>query len=278
MNLIISSCDDASLRITDNHNGNDDYPTSKLQKGLVLLDKDQELSEEGIGFGVPIIKKGLLTIFPGELNLAYQKKDTIWMINAIYKMNLEEKIDKSGFGIVENKLIYFLKFNIAALYRRIPLSRDVLTALSSALRWLFRWKTTFEQADECMTVTITYTIYEGTGRVNIDVDLDPLFKNHNTEIIVMNEQGANYFNRYQDTGGTSLCGKQIGAWDEVTAEKGAFICDTHRVAFTLERMEGARLFRGRELVGSRLAWAGFGYSISRPLKKFNYDIQIDRIA
>ena len=87
-----------------------------------------------------------------------------------------------------------------------------------------------------------------------------------TEVIVMNEQGAHFFDQYRDSSGARLSGKEIGCWDEVTAEEASFASSTHRVAFNLPQVPGARLFRGRELIGSRLAWAGFGYSFPPTLQ------------
>ena len=99
-----------------------------------------------------------------------------------------------------------------------------------------------------------------------------------TEVVVMNEQGAHYFDRYLDSAGTSLQGREIGCWDEVTAEDACFLCTTHQVVFKLGQVKGARLFRGRELVGSRLAWAGFGYSFPPSIKRFVYELGIERFA
>ena len=81
-----------------------------------------------------------------------------------------------------------------------------------------------------------------------------------TEVIVMNEQGAHPFDQYRDSSGTSLLGEEIGCWDEVTADEAALSVPRQRVGFYCLRSKAPGLFRGRELVGSRLAWAGFGYS------------------
>ena len=48
------------------------YPTRRLQKGLLLLDGGQELTEEGVGFGVPVLKRGPQTVFPGSAELDVQ--------------------------------------------------------------------------------------------------------------------------------------------------------------------------------------------------------------
>ena len=95
-----------------------------------------------------------------------------------------------------------------------------------------------------------------------------------TEVIVMNEQGAHYFDEYQDSSGNHLVGKEIGCWDEVSAEEATFSSSAQRIAFTVHAVPGARLFRGRELVGSRLAWAGFGYSFPPSVRRLRYDADV----
>ena len=43
------------------------------------------------------------------------------------------------------------------------------------------------------------------------------------------------------------------------------------------QVEGARLYRGRELIGSRVAWAGFGYSFPAALGTITYELRIERL-
>jgi len=95
---------------------------------------------------------------------------------------------------------------------------------------------------------------------------------------VMNEQGARSFNRYQDSSGAQLHGRSIGSWQEVAAERASFLDVTRGLAFSLRRVSGTRLFRGHELVGSRLAWAGFGYLLPPARTAFGYDLWLERLA
>jgi len=44
---------------------NENYPSCRIQKGLILVHDNKDLSEEGVGFGVPVLKFGQKTIFPG---------------------------------------------------------------------------------------------------------------------------------------------------------------------------------------------------------------------
>ncbi|HEX9092323.1 MAG TPA: hypothetical protein VF831_12580, partial [Anaerolineales bacterium] len=46
------------------------FPTAAIQKGLIMIYEGQELCEEAVGFGVPILKRGLQAIFPSTVELS----------------------------------------------------------------------------------------------------------------------------------------------------------------------------------------------------------------
>ena len=164
---------------------------------------------------------------------------------------------------------------MAAVIRHLPIFRGLLTAISSLLRRMFNWETTYSDAGFSTELKILYTIEEETGRLTVEMDTSSLHPSI-TEVVVMNEQGAHYFDQYLDTSGVSLQGEEIGCWDEVKAEEAWFESSARRVALRLGQVTGARLFRGRELIGSRLAWSGFGYSFRPSIKRFRYEIKIEK--
>ena len=164
---------------------------------------------------------------------------------------------------------------MAALIRRLPVLRGLLTAISSQLRRLFHWETIYTPAGFSTSLKVLYSLNAETGKLNIEIDTGAL-PLEITEVIVMNEQGAHAFEHYSDTSGASLQGREIGCWDEVSAAEAWFESRPHRVAFRLGQVKGARLFRGRELVGSRLAWAGFGYSFPPSIQSFRYELSIEK--
>lgn len=266
-----------SLKIEDIPSGRSDYATSRLQKGFLLLDRGQSLAEEAVGFGVPVLKRGLQTIFPGNVTLTWIRKDPTWDISAVFEMNLVEKISRMGKENVENRLLYAAKNISAAVIRRLPFTRTLLTAISSTLRSMFHWETTYAKTGFSTMVKVCYSVEEEAGKVNVDLVTDDLPPSV-TEMIMMNEQGAHYFDQYRDTSGVSLQGEQIGCWDEVNADEAWFASSTRRVAFRLTRVKGARLYRGRELIGSRLAWAGFGYSFLPSIKRLQYEMRIEKLT
>jgi hypothetical protein len=277
MKITIPVSQDLLLTIGDDRDDRIVYPTSRLQKGLGLSFRGLDLAEEAVGFGLPVLKQGLQTYFPGELDLNFLHGDQAQGVTAVFTLNLVEKFATPGKASVNNLLFYAVKNSLAALIINFPPARGSLTALSSGLRRLFGWETTYEKDGFSAQVEMTYRFDETSGVLAIEANLISLPQGSVTEVIVMNEQGAHYFDQYHDSTGVSLSGKEIGCWDEVAAGEAGFASSSHRIAFTLPCVSGARFFRGRELIGSRLAWAGFGYSFPPTTTRFNYSVKIEEL-
>jgi hypothetical protein len=274
--MTLPLCDGLFLRIPDQMTGTGPYPTRRLQRGLLLVSRADDLAEEGVGFGVPIIKRGVQTVFPGHAKLACRRDGPDWQITTAFDMDLVERLTGPDGRQVRPAALYAAKDALAALHRRSPALRSLLTATSSGLRRAFGWETTYEAAPTAGTVAVTCAGRDGEGCVSVAVQLSGLRINGVTEVVVMNEQGARHFARYQDSQGISLEGKRIGAWNEVTAGEARFVSHGDRIAFSLRQVAGARLYRGRELIGSRLAWSGFGYALPPSLQRFTYDVRIEK--
>jgi hypothetical protein len=264
------------LRIEANSQGRGSYPTARLQKGFRLVYNGEELAEEAVGFGVPVLKRGLQAIFPGGIELTVQGRGPVWEGTAVFTMCLEERIHRGKRGSLNNESLYAIKNSLAALMRRFPVLRGILTAASNGLRRTFGWETTYEDTGFHMKVKMFYTVYSEEGRIHVEVDATGLSHGDISEVAVMDEQGGRAFDRYADSGGSCQRGDEIGCWDVVTAGEASFISDAHGLAFTLGQAEGARLYRGRELVGARLAWSGFGYTFRPASGRFMYDVRIGR--
>lgn len=253
------------------------YPTARLQKGFVLLQDGKDLSEEAVGFGVPILKRGLQTIFPGEVDLYLHGGSDQTKVSARYNLCLEERIERNGSGSVSNPLVYASKNSLAAVIRQIPFMRKMLTNTSNLLRSHLSLETTYEASEFSTYVVLTYTIDDANGRIKVELVGGDFMSSSISEIIIMNEMGAHHFDQYQDSDGVTQFGDEIGCWDPVTANEAAFIDKTHKVSFTLTQVRGTRLYRGRELIEPRLAWAGFGYSFPPGLKPFSYEVALKKL-
>jgi hypothetical protein len=277
MEITIPVFDDLTLKIADQPDEKMAFATSRLQKGLILKYQDMDLAEEAVGFGFPVLKRGLQTYFPGNVALDFAHNGSTWVVTAVYTINLVEKIARPNQVSLNNQLFYAAKNSLAAFIRSFPPIRGFLTTLSSGLRRLFSLETTYEISEFTTQVKMSYDFDEQTGLLIVEADFTRLPQGNVTEAILMNEQGAHYFDQYRDSAGVSLTGDEIGCWDEVAAEEASFVSSSHQVSFTLPRVGSARLFRGRELNGSRLAWSGFGYSFPPSASRFSYSIRIEKL-
>lgn len=262
-----------SLIIENNPSELSGYPTTRLQKGLILKHLDQKLDEEGVGFGVPVIKRGLLTFFSGEAEFEIETDGLLWIISASYTMNLTEKISKRNNKHLESKFVYFTKNLLAAVIRKVPITRKILTSASSGLRQLFNLTTIYVHSDFSDVIPVIYRIDPEKGIVWTELDSSKLNPGV-TEIVIMYEQGARSFNEYGDTSRLILRDEEIGCWDQVIAEKAWLSSIQHHISFRLSQVDGPRLFRGREVEDSRLSWAGFGYSFSPTLNNFKIKMEL----
>jgi hypothetical protein len=255
------------------------FPTSGLQKGLLLLDEGQELSSEGVGFAVPILKRGPRAVFPGsaEITVNHGRPRSITMTFTIDRV---ERLGGRRHRLFLHRPLDGAREAFALLYRRAPLLRRPLLAASNGIRWLLHVRTRFEQTTPVAVVPVTCTAGEAPGDVLVSVDLSHV-PDAVTEIVLMNELGADAFGRYVDSDGADLRGAGIGAWNQVRAATGSFLAEEGGVAFTLESdpdpaASGVRLYRGREVARGRLAWAGFGYSLRPGPPSFTYRLHIGR--
>jgi hypothetical protein len=252
------------------------YPTARLCRGLLLLDGGVDLSEEGVGFAVPVVKRGRETVFAGALEVAELRFGPHPRLVAAYTLDLVERLSGADGGLVDRRGLYGAKDALAALHRRAPARRRPLTTAASVLRAGLGWTTVYERAASAGRIVVACEVDPARGVLAVDVDLAGL-ESHVGEVVVMNEQGARCFDRYVEDGGAPRDASGLATWDTVRVRRAGFVSAARRVAFWAVRADGARLYRGRELVGSRLAWAGFGYSVPPALGHLRYEVAVERL-
>ncbi len=246
------------------------YPTSKIQKGLVVGCKDRNLSEEGIGFGAPVFKFGEEAIFPGSWRAKIEEHEGSTLVTADYVMNMAARTTRRG-RLMKSRFFYRSRNVFSSLHRNHPSLRSGLNLSASISRKVLQLEDTFAEVSPVGSVRAIYAIKD----CEIQIDLSFSKSKGCSEIIVMNEQGANHFDTYRDSNGLILHGSDIGCWDEVHAKETSFIDSVDKIAFTLKRVKGARMFRGRELSSKWLAWSGLAYVLPPETDSFAYSIIID---
>jgi len=251
--------------------GTDGFSTSIIQKGLVLELGDRDLSEEGVGFGLPVLKLGLQPIFPGSWSMSARENNGLCLIKADFEMNLRARIARRG-KIINNALFCLAWETSCRIHREYPQLRSLMSISSQKLKKKLDLKDVFSEESTLGFVRVSYLISDS----NIDVELRFPRIGDCTELIVLNEQGANWFDTYQDSNGLILKGERIGSWNQIEANHASFVDPVDGLMFTLKRAEGARMYRGRELADGSLAWSGLAYVLPPWTEKFIYSIELGR--
>ncbi len=263
-----------SLLFRDPEAGPPGYPTGRIQKGLVLALDGVDLVEEGLGFGVPLLKFGPETVFPGGATLRTGRDGDKMVVRVDFDLNLVERVGVLGGRGARSGAFRRARGFFSGLHREYPPLRGAIALAAGGLRFALGMESRFEEVASMGTANVVYTIRPREGIINTSVDLSDLKRDGCTEIIVANEQGASFFDRYRDSSGAAREGREIGTWDETGAQEASLIDPRHGIAFTLGRLPGARMFRGRELAVGRLAWSGLNYALPPGTAGFAYDIGI----
>jgi hypothetical protein len=265
--------DNFSVRFDETAGDPGFYPTHRIRKGPAICCGEKKICEEGVGFGVPIMKIGYETIFPGHATTSITESKDIFVVTVHYYLNLVNRM-MIGRNRIKSQKFYQFKEYFSSIHRNFEILRGTGVFISNTLRRIFNIRNFFEIIPSAQIIKVTYTIPANRKYIQIDVDLSGVEKKDSTDITLANELGANYFDKYQDSNGNFLMRKKIGTWNEIAASEASFTDSTDRIVFSLSRVDGAKMFRGRELVPDRLAWSGIHYVLTKPTNDFHYKIKL----
>jgi len=190
---------------------NGPYPTSKIQKGPVLVCGSVDLSGEGVGLGVPIAKFAHHVFFPRKACVIERLTDdqlSSWIVD--YELNLEERLTLKSGKKIQSKNFYALKELFAGLHKTIGASRGLIEYSSSALRRTLGLSTTFELTRSVGNVRVSYTINRRARMLRVSVDASGLNKTGCSEMILLNELDGGLFDRYCNSNGVA---RRQGDWN-----------------------------------------------------------------
>ena len=104
--------------------------------------------------------------------------------------------------------------------------------------------------------------------VNTSRILDKKFN----RLLIFNEQSAD-FDLYRDDF-AQLRKDDIGVWEEINCQEACLTNESAKITFCVKKLDGTKIYRGRELLQPRLDWAGFCYITTSKVENLQYIIQI----
>lgn len=265
---------DAEVIITD-----EPWPrrlrSNGLQKGAILTIGGCDVAGEGVGFGVPIALVGGRFVYSTHAEVEETKEGArkTFKIDATSTKKWASRLLS---GLPGPAVLFdgWLMRNLSPLYH----SRGFAQVVANGF-WRFERSTGviehgFSSTSTRGSVSVEYTMESDAIRITVDpTGLGPGCE----RLCLMNELDARFFDSYDDSGGLELHGWRVGAWSPVEAEWARFTAGDGSSFFKLERVEGARMFRGREMVPDHLSWAGLAYELKKPLHQFTYTVEIGRV-
>jgi len=243
-----------------------------LQKGLALVLDGKELIEEGVGFGLPVVKYGDKTYFSSVAQTWLQADSDP---PTLVKTFCFDTISRKRLG--ENSYINdrFYAFIHRSFEKAYLAHNEMAPAFNTImeLRKTMKIQTDFVRAPSRGKVKVAYTCCPDLLKVR--VDFSELRKDGCQEILVLNEQGSTFFTKYSDSDGLLLVCGRMGAWRKVSAARASLSDRRDTFSFTLQNAPSAGLFRGWERTRGRFSWAGLGYSLPKTISGFNYNISLN---
>jgi hypothetical protein len=244
-----------------------------LQKGLILTLNGKELVEEGAGFGGPIVKYADRTFFCSNANVYCQKLGNgSAVVKKIYFLDAVSEKQIRG-ASVNDGFYSFFHAAFEKAYLSWQSGRPVFDWMIH-LRKALGLQTRFVKVQPRGEVAVTY--HCSPTQINVHVDLSAMKKEGCREVLLLNEQGATQFRRYSDTDGAVFSDGQIGAWTQVKSKQASLTSTKTGLCFSLEKVAGATLYRGRELVKDRFSWAGMTYALNPKTPVFDYAVKLSR--
>jgi hypothetical protein len=245
--------------------------TATLQKGLILAYDGKELVEEGMGFGVPVAIYRDEPYFSSTAkcrmyeNGGRKTLEKSFVMDTVSRKRIgEEAYFNGGLYSIFHRIfhvVYTLNLPLTSVFERFIASASVVGLYTEFVRVKPRG-----------FVTLRYTL-QGDS-VWLEASFDRLEKCGLEQAVLLNEQGADFFETYFDSNGQSLESSEIGAWQPVRAIEASLHDSKEKIGFTLRSQPNAILLRGREAIRGRYSWVGLSYSIRSLNKTFKYTVRL----
>jgi len=245
--------------------------TTNIQKGGVLVFRENELVEEGIGLGAPVCLYRDGARF--SLSAATYVDESNPLIVKIFNMNAIESKRFRHFIVRQGSFAFHFLRILEKAYqgsRRLHDEATMMLELTSFMGLRNEYIASGSKGE----ISVSYAPSLTGLRVN--VDFRKLVTDGLQAIIIGNEMGGRLFTEYNDSSGRRLKGRQIEPWRPIRVEWASLRSPKFGFGFRLRRPDGWLMVRGREVVDNRISWSGInlmynGIPTSRTL---DYTIEI----
>ena len=254
------------------------YPDSRpknmeiasLQKGLVLLVDGSEVIEEGAGFGVPVLKYSDKTFFSKTASVFVKEQDDKSAL-IVKVFSLDSVSKKQVQGTFINDSFYTV---IHKIFEKAYLTQGKMRPIFD---WIMRLRKTmgvetfFAQVPSRGNVIFYYHCF--SDHIKVCADFSNVDLSLCREILILNEQGASFFRKIRNNK-IVMQDQQIGALVKNVSEFAQFSDLKGHISFSIDALDNADLYYGREQVRDRFSWAGIIYVFSPKTLTFNYIIRL----
>jgi hypothetical protein len=237
-----------------------------IHKALILVKGGVELVEEGSGFGLPIARFRDKTLFPGSATLRMIQSDPYPIIEKRYELDTVS-VKSLGKSKISDAIYHPAHRIFSILYLSLNNLRPFFDKIME-LRNMVGVRTSFIVTQPRGQVRVLYSVHKDEIGIDVSMELGEGCE----ELMLLNEQGALTFRRYDDLCST-LIDDEMGAWEKINAEKATLSTLDGGLSFTVVKPLGAGFWRGREMVRGRLSWAGLTLSF-RSHDPISYKVKI----
>jgi hypothetical protein len=239
--------------------------SSSLEKGLIMIVRGNPVYGEGVGFGVPALEYQDKIIFS---TLARINKDDNKLVKSFSMDAYHRRTWMHKFPI-NDRLYSIISDKFKHRYQRDKQYQKFLRFLMKFIT-LLGLRISTEKISSKGFVDVTYRISE--DNLIIIVDTSGLLDKEYHRLLIFNEQSAD-FDLYKDEI-IELRKDEIGVWEEAYCQEASLTNESAKTTFFVKKLDGTKLFRGRELLQPRLDWAGFCYIIPQKIEHVQYVIRI----
>ncbi len=256
--------DDVALILNEGtENGQGD--SSSLEKGLILNVRNNSVCGEGVGFGVPALEYQDKIIFSTSSKI---HKDDNKFVKS-FSMDAYHRVVWMHKFLINDRFYSMISDRFKQRYQQDKKYQKLLQVLMKFIT-LLGLRLSTQRIPSRGSVDISYKT-SGYNLI-IDVDTSNISDKKYTKLLIFNEQSSD-FDLYSDEL-VELRKGDIGVWEEVHCQKSCLTNESIKITFCMKKLDGIKLFRGREVLQPRLDWSGFCYVIPSKIRNLQYIVNV----